>query len=297
MLVCSSVSRAFGRGDRRILAVDGISFEATPGEVVGVVGPNGAGKSTLLRILAARMPLTAGSATLGGRLIDSRGVRRLVGYAADPPQIPRELTAIEWLSYLASHRAARPSERLAMVRRAAELGALGGFASRRVETYSHGLAQRLATAAALLCGESLVLLDEVLAGLDPGAVKELGEGIIGAANSGRVVVLASHNLGTIERLATRVLVMRSGRLVGDATMATFLRERVAELTLSGRSMAVADGLVRMFPGAVRTGGGIDVPLDGGLTMEHLMATCRAERVAVAGSRIRYRRVEDLLAAG
>ena len=297
MLACRSLTRAFGRGDQRVVAIDSISLETGPGEVIGVVGPNGAGKSTLLRVLAGRMRPTAGSVSVQGTSIETRLARRLVGYAADPPLIPNEVTALEWLSYLASHRVDSPSQRLAMVRWAAELGSVSEFATRRVGTYSRGMAQRLATAAALMCGKAVALLDEVLNGLDPMAVRELGEGIARAVAGGRVVLVASHNLSTLERLATRVIVMREGRLVADEAMATFLRERVAELTLSGRSMAVADRLLHMFPGAARTGQGIDVPLSGRLSMEQLLAMCRAERVAVAGSRIRYRRLEDLLAEG
>ena len=126
------------------------------------------------------------------------------------------------------------------------------------------------------------------------AVEDLSYEIGRAANSGRIVLVASHNLSTVERLATRVLVLRHGRIVADETMATFLRERVAELTLSGRSMIAVDRLVLMFRGAVRTGVGIDVPLDARTSMEQLLAACRRENVPVAGSRVRYRRLEELL---
>ncbi len=297
MLTCTAITRTFGRGARRVVAIDCLSFEAHPGEVIGIVGANGAGKSTLMRILAGRMLPTAGGVTVRGNAVNSRGARQLLGYAADPPLIPNEVTALEWLWYLASHRVTRPSQRVKLVRWAAELGAVGEFATRRVSTYSRGMAQRLATAAALMCGEAVVLLDEVLNGLDPVAVRDLGEGIARAAGAGRVVLVASHNLGPLERFATRVLVVRAGRLVADEVTATFLRGRVAELTLGGGAMTLAGRLVQLFPGAIRTGTGIDVPLDGRLSMEHVLAACRAEHIAVAGSRIRYRRLEDLLTRG
>ena len=120
MLTCTAITRTFGRGARRVVAIDCLSFEAHPGEVIGIVGANGAGKSTLMRILAGRMLPTAGGVTVRGNAVNSRGARQLLGYAADPPLIPNEVTALEWLWYLASHRVTRPSQRVKLVRWAAE---------------------------------------------------------------------------------------------------------------------------------------------------------------------------------
>lgn len=292
LVACESVARSFG--PRHALA--GVSFDAGAGEIVGVVGPNGAGKTTLFRLLAGDLRLTSGSIHIAGYRAGTREARLLVGLAGDPPLAPPELTGLEWLCYLASHRARSPSERLDLVRHAVELGDLQNFAVRRIAGYSRGMAQRLGLAAAALCGGKVVLLDETLSGMDPLVARALRGRIQRLAAEGRLVVLASHDLSAVEHLATRALVLWQGRLAADVSMATLLAERVAELSLNGGSLASADWLLQRFPGASRIGEGIAVPLLGGLSLEQVFAECRSQRIAVAASRVRYRRLEDILVA-
>ena len=107
-------------------------------------------------------------------------------------------------------------------------------------------------------------------------------------------MIASHDLATLEKLATRVLLLWQGRLVADVSLAQLLSERVAELSLNSSASASANRLIERFPGSIQTGEGVAVPLSAGLTVERVLATCRACRVAVAASRVRYRAVEDIL---
>ena len=292
LVACESIGKSFGTRQ----ALDGVTFAAEAGEIVGVVGPNGAGKTTLFRLLAGDLQLSAGTAYICGLRAGTRDARLLVGLAADPPLAPVELTGLEWLQYLASHRARTPGERVALVRDAVELGALQEFAARRTAGYSRGMAQRLGLAAAALCAGKVVLLDETLSGMDPLVARSLRGRIQRLAADGRLVVLASHDLSTVEQVATRALVLWRGHLAADVSMASLLAERVAELSLNGGSLASAEWLVHRFAGASRTGEGIAVPLVGGLAIEQVLAECRSQRIAVAASRVRYRRLEDILVA-
>jgi len=292
LLACESVARSFG--PRAALA--GVTLHAEAGEIIGVVGPNGAGKTTLFRLIAGDLRLSSGSALVGGHRAGTREARLLVGLASDPPLAPAELSGLEWLNYLASHRARSPAERVDLVREAVELGELAEFGARRIATYSRGMAQRLGLAAAALCARNVLLLDETLSGMDPLVARSLRGRIQRLAGAGRLVLLASHDLSTVEQLATRAVVLWRGRVAADVATATLLAERVAELSLNGGSLASADWLLQRFPGASRTGEGIAVPLVGGLGMEQVMAECRSQRVAVAASRVRYRRLEDILVA-
>jgi ABC-type multidrug transport system ATPase subunit len=154
--------------------------------------------------------------------------------------------------------------------------------------------QRLALAVAGMTGSSALALDEVLTGIDPLVANRLRGRIADLAGAGRVVLIASRELATLERLATRVLVLWEGRLYADVDVARLVTERMAELSLSGSALARTEYLFQRFPESIRTGEGIAIPLTNGLTMEKVLATCRAARVAVAASRVRYRALEDIL---
>jgi ABC-2 type transport system ATP-binding protein len=294
LVTCVEVSRAYGSGARRRVALEGCSFAAERGEVIGIVGPNGAGKTTLMRLLAGELAPTAGTVMVAGSRAGTPEARRVVGLAEDPPLAPPELTGLEWLTYLASHRARTPAQRVALVRWAIEFGVLAEFAGRRMADYSRGMAQRLALAAAGLLAREVLLLDEVLSGVDPIVARTLRGAIAAFAASERLVVLASHDLSTVERLATRVLVLSRGRVVSDVSTSALLKERVAELALNGGAMGRIEWLLTRYAGAARTGDGIAIPLVQGLTLEEILATCRSERIPVAATRVRYRALEDLL---
>ena len=284
-----------GRRGARVALRD-VTVTIEPGEIVGLVGPNGAGKTTLLRLLAGEGRATAGLALVAGLPAHRPAARRLTGWAPEPPVLPRELTGLEWLWYLATHRARDAADRAAQVGAAIELGQLASFVDRRIGGYSRGMAQRLGLAGAALLGSAAILLDETLAGIDPVVQRDLREGLARRARGGTAVLVASHDLGTVERLATRVLVLAGGRVVADVRTHQLLSERVMELALDGGALAAAAGLCARFPGATRTGEGVAVPLAAGLTPEQVLAACRAARVAVAATRVRYRALDDLLAA-
>jgi ABC-2 type transport system ATP-binding protein len=210
--------------------------------------------------------------------------------------VPPELTGVEWLSYLASHRAAHSEQLAVLLRWAVELADLESFARLRVAEYSRGMLQRLGLAAAAVCGESVLALDEVLSGVDPLVARRMRGRISQIASQGRLILMASHDLSSLEKIATRVLVLWAGRLVADVCVAKLVSERVAEISVTGSGLAGVDQLMRRFAGSVRTGDGVAIPLTNGLTVEQVLAACRAQRIAVAASRTRYRALEDILVA-
>ncbi len=294
LVACRAVTKVYGSGRRSRTALADCSFSAGCGEIVGVVGPNGAGKTTLLSLIAGELVPTSGDVVVGQHRAGTRPARRAVGFAPDPPVVPPELTGAEWLAYLASQRSDSPQGRVRRVSWAVEFAELGGFVDRRIAGYSRGMAQRLALAAAAVLQEGVLVLDEVLAGVDPLVQRRLREQIAQLARHGSAVLIASHDLAAVERLATRVVVLWEGRVIADAFTAALVRERVAELTLTGSALAQAERLLLRYPGGVRTGQGVAIPLIGGLTVEEVLAAAREERLPVAGSRVRYQALEDLL---
>jgi ABC-2 type transport system ATP-binding protein len=294
LVACRAVTRAFGNGRRRRLALDRCCFDAGPGEIVGVVGPNGAGKTTLLRLIAGELAATSGEVVVGSYRAGTRHARRMVGLASDPPVAPPELSGAEWLTYLAGQRSRSPQERLRRIGWAVEIGELESFVGRRIATYSRGMVQRLALAAAAVLQAGVLVLDEVLAGVDPLVQRHLRAQVASLARGGVCVVIASHDLAALERLATRVVVLWEGRVLADVYTAELMRERVAELTLGGSGLARAQRLLARYPAGVRTGQGVAIPLIGGISVEEILAAARDERLAVTGSRVRYRALEDIL---
>jgi ABC-2 type transport system ATP-binding protein len=250
-----------------------------------------------MRVVAGELLPTGGVATIDGHRSATLMARRLTGYVADPPLAPPELTGLEWLRYLASAGAQNGAERLKTVRSAIEIGMMEEFVGRRIGEYSRGMVQQLALGAATLGDPKVVVLDEVLSGLDPLLARNLRRNIARLASSGRLVLVASHDLSAIEQLATRAVILSNGRIAADLSMASLLGERVVELSLNGGSLASPEWLLQRFRGAVRTGEGIAIPLIEGLSTEQVLEECRGRRVVVAGSRVRYRRLEDILVSG
>jgi heme exporter protein A len=194
-------------GDRVALA--GVSFTLAAGETLAVLGPNGAGKSTLLRVLATLLRPHAGSLSVLGAELPREAwkVRGRVGYLGHEPLLYRSLTGRENLVFnarlhgVAIERVDALLDQVGLARRADD----------RVDELSRGMQQRLAAARAVLHEPELLLLDEPLSAVDPGAV-ELLEPLIGRA-SGRTRVLVTHDVERGKREADQVLGLKAGRQV------------------------------------------------------------------------------------
>ncbi|MFC4588748.1 ABC transporter ATP-binding protein [Sphaerisporangium corydalis] len=201
-------------------AVDDLSFDVRPGELVTLLGHNGAGKTTTARVLVTLLEPTSGSAWVAGADVRTRAreVRRRCGFSfgGDTGLYPR-LSAEENLRFFATlHRLGGA----AMRRRCATLLDQVGLADRagdRVESLSHGLRQRLHIARSLLHDPPVLVLDEPSSGIDPVAARDIRAMLRSLAADGRAVLLTTHDLVEAEQLSHRVLVLRKGRLVAEAT--------------------------------------------------------------------------------
>jgi len=219
------VSRHFGR--RRALAH--VSLDCRAGEIVGLLGPNGAGKSTLLAIAAALMTPSAGSVRYGTMTAREGGaaLRARIGLLAHDLHLYPELTARENLEFFA-RLYLLPDAR----RRAEAALARAGLAARAeevVSSFSRGQRQRLALERALVHDPRLVLLDEPFTGLDDEASRTLVARLGALREAGAVVLLATHDIETVEGLVDRVAVLREGRLAALEAGPGALRERYRRL--------------------------------------------------------------------
>lgn len=200
-----------------ITAVEDLSLEASPGEVLGLLGPNGAGKSTTIKVLVGLVAPTEGSAHVLGHDVVDEGVkaRARIGYLPEVVGLYEQLTAAGYLRYVGRFhdvtgpRAIRRAERLlARVR-------LSHAADRRIGTYSKGMRQRLALAGALLHDPEVLILDEPLSGLDPEGVVKMKNAIEGLGVD-RTVLVCSHELHAVESLCDRAIILREGTALAHA---------------------------------------------------------------------------------
>jgi ABC-type multidrug transport system ATPase subunit len=252
-----------------------VSLALLPGEIVGVVGPSGAGKTTLLRVAAGLLAPGTGAVWACGA----------VGYAPEAPVFPPALTVREVLAYYARFHAIG-AKRRTLVHDALELAGLAAAANARAAALGRADLQRLALAQAALGGRRVLLLDETLSGLDPLARRDLCGRVAHIAATGVAILLAARDLGALERVAGRVLVLRAGRVVRAGPLASLLAERVLEVVLDHPPPEPP-------PGFRVTATGLEAPL-AGRTPEAALALCRAHRLAVRASRVRVKSLEEIV---
>jgi len=225
-LTLTEVSRHFGR--RRALTRVSLSCDA--GEVIGLLGPNGAGKSTLLGILSTLVAPSSGEVRYGEATVRGAGaaLRARIGLLAHDLHLYPELTAGENLEFFA--RLYRVADATREVAAALDRAGLGERRDDVVSGFSRGMRQRLALERALLHRPRLVLLDEPFTGLDDAATFALVERLRGLRGQGCILMLATHDLETVEGLLDRVAVLRDGRLVELSGAGGSLRERFRAVT-------------------------------------------------------------------
>lgn len=219
-------------------AVDGLTLEVGRGTVVALLGPNGSGKTTTLKAAAGLVRPTSGTVLLGpeGLPAMNPAARRKCSFMPQRVAFPESLTGrdvVEFYSRLrrAGHGAAE---------RALQVAALDGSAARRIGTYSGGMLQRLGLAVAMIPDADILLLDEPTAALDPDGLQALYRVIDERRVAGVAAFFSSHQLGDAERLADRIAVLVSGRLVATMTqreLASRLADRGVMRVRLGRPVA------------------------------------------------------------
>jgi ABC-2 type transport system ATP-binding protein len=208
-LVVTDVVKTYADGFR---AVDGISFRAEPGQVVGLLGPNGAGKTTAIRMLVGLIRPDSGQIFVHGEPVHAGAdVLASVGSFIEGPGFLPHLTGRQNLDAY-WQATGRPAEE-AHLDEALAIAALGSALDRKVRGYSHGMRQRLGIAQAMLGLPSLLVLDEPTNGLDPPQIRAMREVLADYAAAGRTVVISSHLLGEVEQTCSHVVVMDKGRIV------------------------------------------------------------------------------------
>ncbi len=234
-LVVRGLVRRYGA----FTAVGGLDLEVRTGEILGFLGPNGAGKTTTLKCCAGLLPADAGTIEIAGHALarDPMRARAAFGYVPDRPFFYERLSAREFIEFIAAlydvpgdvanPRAHELFERLDLLEAADDL----------IETYSHGMRQKVSVAAALIHDPALLMLDEPIIGLDPHGARVLKDLLRERAARGLGVLVSTHLLDVAERLCDRVVILDHGVQRAEGTLAE-LRGTDAAATLEDVFLAL-----------------------------------------------------------
>jgi ABC-2 type transport system ATP-binding protein len=244
MINAQGLVRDFGR--RR--AVDGVSFEADKGTVLGFLGPNGAGKTTTIRMVAGFLPPTAGTIHVKGIDVarDPVTAQKTIGYMPETTPLYEDMTVSGFLRFLAEVRGYTGAERNRRVDHAIERCFLQPVRNQTINTLSKGYRQRTCLAQALLHDPDILLLDEPTEGLDPNQ-KQVVRDMIREMASERVIMLSTHVLEEVEAICTRAIIISAGKVVADDTPAA-LKTRSATynaVTLTAEGDGIAEALAKL----------------------------------------------------
>ncbi|HLN00479.1 MAG TPA: ABC transporter ATP-binding protein [Bryobacteraceae bacterium] len=228
MLEVREVSKRFPG----VVAVDHVSFSARAGEVTGYLGPNGSGKSTTMKMITGLMELTSGEILFDAVPVrdDPIAYRRRMGYVPEEPHLYSHLSGLEFLTMVAQLRGLLAKSSAARIDGLLRLFSLHPDRHAAISSYSKGMRQKVLLSAALLHNPDLILLDEPFSGLDVGSALVLRSLIQELAARGKVILFSSHELDTVERVCSHIVILHRGKVVADDSI-SHLRTLMALPTL------------------------------------------------------------------
>src|SRR6266700_2062915 len=213
MIRVSHLSMSYGASRGPVRALDDVSFEVAPGEIVALLGPNGAGKTTLMRILSGFLAPTGGDAALAGHSVreQSLAARRHVGYLPEGVPLYPDMRVDEYLDHRARLRGVARAERGRRIDRALADCGLGDRRRQIIGTLSRGYRQRVGIADAILARPPILILDEPTVGLDPNQIRDV-RALVRALAREATVLISTHILSEVEALGARVIILHRGRV-------------------------------------------------------------------------------------
>lgn len=243
-----SLSKRFGE----VVAVDGLSFQVKPGEVLGFLGPNGAGKSTTMKMITGFLRPTAGRITVNGFDVRKQAIeaRRCIGYLPEGAPCYADMSVRDFLFFVAAVRDLQRAEAKQAVADSVDKLGLGPVIDRRIRHLSKGFKRRVGLAQAILHDPQVLILDEPTDGLDPNQKHQVRE-LIGELSRNKILIISTHILEEVSAVCSRAMIIAEGRLLVDETPAMLLlrsrRHNAVRLALKeafeARDMLVAiDGV-------------------------------------------------------
>lgn len=209
-----------------LVAVDGINLEVHSGEVFGFLGPNGAGKTTTIKMMAGLMKPTSGKVVIDGWDLAEHPSRakKVVGFIPDRPFLYEKLTALEFLRFIAGLYNVSSNGVEGKIDYLFGLFGLTDWRHELIESFSHGMKQRLVMASALVHQPKLIIVDEPMVGLDPKGAKLVKDVFRGFCARGGTIFMSTHTLEIAEEVCDRIAIIQEGKIIAVGGMKE-LRER------------------------------------------------------------------------
>ena len=242
-----TVSKRYGA----FTAVDGVSLDVQGGEIHGFLGPNGAGKTTLIRIIAGLLQPTAGTVSVAGHDMARAPelAKAALGFIPDRPYVYEKLTAAEFLTFHAGLHGLAGDAIEARSRELTALFELTRWRDELIESFSHGMKQRLVMCAAFLHRPRAVLIDEPMVGLDPRGARLIKDVLRQMAADGVAILMSTHTLEVAEEMCDRIAIIQGGRIIARGTVAEIRAAAGAGGNGSGETEKLTSIFLRLTGGA------------------------------------------------
>lgn len=218
MIELSNLTKSYNKG--AVKAVDSLNLTVNAGEIFGFLGPNGAGKTTTIKMMVGLLKSDSGRVKINGFDIDKDpiAVKRSISYVPDNPEVYEKLSGIEYLNFLGDVYGVPVAQRRERLERFLELFEMKGAVGDLIQSYSHGMRQKITLIGALLHEPDVFILDEPMVGLDPRSVHNLKEYMREHCSKGKTVFFSTHILEVAEKLCDRIGIIRKGELVALGTL-------------------------------------------------------------------------------
>ena len=229
---------------RGFKAVDNLNLEIKKGVIFGFLGPNGAGKTTTIKMMAGVLKPTQGQVLIDGIDIahDPFEAKRRIGFVPDQPFVYEKLTGREFLQFVAGLYGLNHSQSLnGNMTRLLELFELSHWSDELVESFSHGMKQRLIMCAALLHEPKVIVVDEPMVGLDPKAARLVKDIFRNQAQKGRTIFMSTHSLEVAHEVCQEIAIIQAGKIIATGTAEDLKRQAGVDGSLENIFLKLTEG--------------------------------------------------------
>jgi ABC-2 type transport system ATP-binding protein len=218
MIELRNVSKSYNKG--QVKAVDDLTLTVRPGEIFGFLGPNGAGKTTTIKLVVGLLRPDAGTITVEGFDVGKEPLRTkaVTTFVPDTPAVYERLTGLEYLNFIGDVYGVPKGDRLERIEKWLAAFELASAAAGPIQSYSHGMKQKIVLIAALLPAPRVMILDEPMVGLDARAAHYMKTMMREHCDGGGTLFFSTHIMEVAEKLCDRIGIIHKGRLIADGTM-------------------------------------------------------------------------------